>query len=87
MRKALAFYTVMCNREGYPVKYIDPDTYRVKTFRGPFSDPGEASQEFQANIAQAGATSCYLDEQHFQGKARAMAQLRRKDEKQRKAWR
>ena len=76
MRKVLAFYTVVCDRKGYPFKYIDPETSYLKTFRGPFSDPGEASQEFQ--MALGGAEKCcYLDEQQFQGKARALAQLRR----------
>ncbi len=69
------FYTVLCDRAGYPVRYIHPDTWRVSRFTGPFGDPGEASQEFKARVG--GEQSCYLDEQAFQGKARAIARLRR----------
>ena len=87
MRKALAFYTVSCCRKGYPVKYIDPETYHVKTFRGPFGDPGQASQEFQISARLGGVELCYLDERQFQGKARALAQLRRAEEKKLKVGR
>lgn len=80
MRKALAFYTVVCDRKGYPVKYVDPETYRVKTFRGLFGDPGEASQVFQ--LAFGGSERCcYLEERQFQGKVRALARLRREAQK------
>jgi hypothetical protein len=75
MRKALPFYTVLFDEEGYPVKYIDPDTWGIKRLSGSFSDPGEASQEFTATIG--GENSCYLDPSHFQAKARALAKLRR----------
>lgn len=75
MRKALAFYTVLVDRTGYPVKYTDQLTYRVKTLVGPFSDPGEASQEFRSRIG--GTDSCYLDNRSFEAKGRALAQLRR----------
>ena len=77
MRKALAFYTVLCDRMGYPVKYVDQFTYRVKTLVGPFHDPGEASQEFQARIG--GVESCYLDNRAFEMKVRALARLRRSE--------
>lgn len=76
MKKALAFYTVLCDRPGYPVKYTDQLTYEIKTLAGPFGDPGEASQVFQASIG--GADSCYLENQPFQAKARALARLRRR---------
>ncbi len=77
---ALTFYTVLCDQEGYPVKYVDPETSRIKTFRGPFDDPGEASQEFQACVG--GQESCYLEPAPFQAKARALAKLRLRKEKQ-----
>jgi 8-oxo-dGTP diphosphatase len=78
--QALTFYTVLCDQEGYPVKYLDPTTSRVKTFRGPFDDPGEASQEFQACVG--GQESCYLEPAPFQAKAQALAKLRRRKERQ-----
>ena len=71
----LAFYTVLLEAEGYPVKYIDTTTLRVKTFHGSFSDPGEASQEFKACIGKE--NSCYLNEQQFRQKARAIQRLRK----------
>jgi hypothetical protein len=70
----LTFYTVRCDKTGYPVKFCAPPIYRVKTFRGPFGDPGEASQEFKACIGGEG--SCYLELAHFQAKVRALAQQR-----------
>lgn len=70
----LTFYTVQIDKQGYPVKYCAPsEEYRIKTFAGPFSDPGEASQEFQASHGD----TCYLDASSFQAKARALAQLRK----------
>lgn len=75
MKTALAFYTVLCEERGYPVKYIDATTWKVKRLKGPFADPGEASQEFKASIGHE--TSCYLPPQQFQAKARALAALRR----------
>ncbi len=69
----MLFYTVRCDRRGYPVQYIDPETRRVKTFHGPFDDPGEASQEFQISVSASGVELCYLDEAAFQGKARAFS--------------
>ena len=78
--QGLTFYTVLCDQEGYPVKYVDPATSRVKTFRGPFDDPGEASQEFQACVG--GQESCYLEPAQFQAKARALAKLRLRKEQQ-----
>ena len=80
---ALTFYTVLCDQEGYPVKYVDPQTSRIKTFRGPFDDPGEASQEFQACVG--GQESCYLEPAPFQAKARALAKRRLRKEQQRQA--
>lgn len=69
------FYTVLCDKPGYPVKYIDPQTWRVKRFGNTFGDPGEASQEFQAGVG--GEQSWYLEPAQFQAKARAIAELRR----------
>lgn len=77
----LTFYTVLCEKPGYPVKYIDPASLRVRRFGSRFDDPGEASQEFKACVG--GAKSCYLEPTQFQAKARALAQLRqarRKDQ-------
>lgn len=71
----LAFYTVLCDQPGYPVKYIDPHTWQVRRLGRRFGDPGEASQEFQACVG--GGQSCYLEPMLFQAKARAIAQLRR----------
>jgi hypothetical protein len=74
-------YSVLTDKEGFPVKYLEPETYRRKTFPGPFNDPGEASQEFQARIGKD--ASCYLDNKQFQAKARALAALRRNTAKHR----
>ena len=68
------FYTVWCDKEGFPVKYIDPGTTYVKMFSGPFGDPGEASQEFQISVP-SGYEPYYLETAQFQGKVRAFAEL------------
>ena len=72
----LVFYTVQCEKSGYPVKYIDPETTRTKTFRGSFGDPGEASQEFKISVSVP-YEPIFLDAVQFQGKVRAFAELRR----------
>ena len=76
-----AFYTVLCDKKGFPVKYVDPETFRMKTFRGPFADPGEASQEFL--ITLKGVCGCHLELLIFQRKARALARIRRIQERRR----
>jgi hypothetical protein len=76
MNTTLAFYTVLCEKKGYPVKYIDPETWKVQRFCGPFADPGEASQEFKARVGHE--KSCYLTSEQFQAKARAFSELRRR---------
>lgn len=69
----LTFYTVDCEKDGYPVLFLSPDNgYRVETFSGPFDDPGEASQEFQ--LTQS-SKPCYLDEKTFVLKARDLADM------------
>jgi hypothetical protein len=78
-RMKYIFYTVLLDQEGFPVKYLDPITYRRKTFSGSFNDPGEASQEFQVRIGRD--ASCYLDNKRFPAKARALAALRRAKKK------
>jgi hypothetical protein len=75
-KRMLVFYTVLCDKWGYPVKYLDPDSGHVKQFCGPFNDPGEASQEFKASIGPK--DGCYLDLKQFQAKARAFAALRKR---------
>ena len=61
-------YTVMLHMEGFPVRYMMPDNdRRPRWFPGPFSDPGEASQEFQAAYGQ----ECrYVSVQEFDGLVR-----------------
>ncbi len=46
--KEQIFYTVALYEESLPVHYVLPGDNRPRWFPGPFSDPGEASQEFQA---------------------------------------
>src|SRR5258708_4553979 len=70
-----AFYTVLSDKKGFPVKYVDPDTFQMETFRGPFADSGEASQEFL--ITLRGVRGCYLEPLAFQRKAQALARIRR----------
>ncbi|SRR5258707_15457365 len=77
-----AFYTVLYDKKGLPVKYVDLETFRVKTFRGPFADPGEASQEFLITLRGA-VRGCYLEPLTFQRKARALARIRRIQERRR----
>src|SRR5579884_2714392 len=77
----LAFYTVLLEKDGFPVKYIDPETCRIKRYVGPFNDPGEASQDFQAGMARP---CCYLEHKQFTHKARAIARLRRNKNEQRR---
>lgn len=72
----MLFYTVRIDREGFPVKYIDPNNQRVQTFSGSFADPGEASQEFQNRFRSLGLEFCFLESAAFQGKARAFSRLR-----------
>jgi hypothetical protein len=71
----LVFYTVQTDKEGFPVKYIDRQTYRIKKFTGPFANPGEASQEFKARMGNN--EICYLEPRQFRAKAVALAKLRR----------
>lgn len=73
----LLFYTVRTDRKGYPVQYIDLESRRVKTFGGGFSDPGEASQEFQVSDIAENLECCYLEMATFQGKARAFSRMRK----------
>ena len=61
--RTVFFYTVLFDKPGYPVTYIDPQTLRVKQFGGTFGDPGEASREFQACIG--GEQSWYLEPVRF----------------------
>jgi hypothetical protein len=77
------FYTVLCDKVGHPVKYLDPETLRVNRFGGKFGDPGEASQEFKACLG--GEQSCYLEPAQFMAKARAIAQYCREMKRKRKA--
>lgn len=91
---ALTFYTVLTDRDGYPVKYIQPADVknaasygRVQTFldkEHPCGDPGEASQEFKACIG--GSDACYLEPAQFRAKVRALHQLCRDAEKKLAAW-
>jgi hypothetical protein len=76
-----AFYTVLCDKQGFPVKYVDSETFQMKTFRGLFADPGEASQEFLMTLK--GVRGCYLEPLAFQRKARALARIRRIQERRR----
>ena len=69
------YYTVLTDKEGFPVKYLEPPTYQRKTFAGPFADPGEASQEFKAQMG--GDYACYLEPDAFESRARAL-EARRK---------
>jgi hypothetical protein len=69
----LAFYTVLLDRDGFPVKYMRPEEYRLQTLHGPHNDPGEASAELKALLPGAQ----YLDPVHFERKRQALAQLRR----------
>jgi hypothetical protein len=75
MLMKLIFYTVLLDQAGFPVKYVDRVTYRIKRLTGPFQDPGEASQEFKARIGSH--ASCYLEPRQFRAKAVALAKLRR----------
>lgn len=76
---ALTFYTVLCDKKGFPVKYCAPENdYRVQRFAGSFDDPGEASQEFQISRTDE---MCYLDEKAFAAKANALAVLRKQNKK------
>jgi hypothetical protein len=70
------FYTILCDRKGYPVRYINRQTCHTGYFTGPFGDPGEASQEFQASVGNT--TEChYLAEQQWQATAYALIQQHR----------
>ena len=64
-------YTVYCDQQGYPVRYLDWQTCHTGWFTGPFDDPGEASQEFQASLGNTASCS-YLDEPQFQATAGAL---------------
>jgi hypothetical protein len=79
------FYTVLCAQQGYPVRYLDRQTCHTGRFTGPFSDPGEASQEFQSCM---GGTACcsYLDEQQFQATACALIRQHRQVLRAWQAW-
>ena len=70
------FYTVYCDRPGYPVRYINRQTCHTGWFTGPFSDPGEASQEFQA-WAGPRAWCYYLPQEQFTESAGALIQVHR----------
>ncbi len=57
------FYTVLLDKAGFPVRYIDPQSLKAERFAPrTFSDPGEASREFKANVA---GEHCYLDQAAF----------------------
>jgi hypothetical protein len=73
--KPLVFYTVDFYTAGYPVSYIDTDTFKVKVWSGPFEDRGfvdpvEAMGEFEACI---GEPTCWLDLLAFQARVKQIA--------------
>lgn len=80
----LVFYTVLTDKPGYPVKWLDPDEqWTTKRFTGEFGDPGEASQEFQAHIkTKTEHTPCYLDETTFAKKRTALAKLAKQQQRE-----
>lgn len=55
-------YTVDLSQDTLPVRYILPGDGRPHWFPGPFSDPGEACQEFEATYGPAQ----YMDWPAFQ---------------------
>lgn len=65
------FYTVYTDRPGYPVRYITRQTCHTGRFVGPFDDPGEALQEFQAWAGKATWCDSLVQEQ-FQMSAGAL---------------
>jgi hypothetical protein len=58
----MIYYTVDM-KKGYPVRFYDTETMRIGTFRGPFRDPGAASQEYKACCCAWAAE--YLDSAAF----------------------
>jgi hypothetical protein len=58
----MIYYTVALYEETLPVHYVLPGDTRPHWFPGPFSDPGEASQEFQAVY---GRQCVYLENKVF----------------------
>jgi hypothetical protein len=71
------FYTVLCDRPSYPVRYINRQTCHTGYFTGPFRDPGAASQEFQACVGGTTWDCHYLDEQQWPATACALIQQHR----------
>jgi hypothetical protein len=69
----LKFYTVLTDKPGYPIQYLD-ESLRTIRFAGPFDDPGEASREFQAYAGSE--QSCYLEPTQFQAQAKALRKHR-----------
>src|SRR5579885_2240832 len=91
---ALTFYTVLVDKDGFPVKYCQAqDTQglaygRVQTFRRkaqPFADPGEACGEFEAWLGAHGVP-CYLEPQRFRTKVKKLHQLCRTRVRRQKRW-
>jgi len=65
------YYTVLTRRNFFLVKYAEGSAYKIFTFPGTFSCPGEASQEFKITVP--GRNPEYLPEKAFERKVRALA--------------
>ena len=77
-------YTVYQKRNKFQVKYFDLQDHTIKELSGKFTDPGEASQEFQAQFP--GQEHEHLTPLKFANQAQKIQASHAEDLRKLKAW-
>jgi hypothetical protein len=70
------YYTVITGKRSCLVKYAEAPAYETRLFKGPFANPGNASQEFK--LATQGDLE-YLTEKAFEHKVSLLSARYKQD--------
>lgn len=69
------FYTVLMNREGFPLKYFDWQAWKVQRLNGSFATIEKAKDELQTVVDQENEVY-YLEPQQFASKVRSVVRMK-----------